>query len=164
MPEPDVARACPTTVPDAISGPMGDHLGIRATITPMSAATTPGSETFALADRMFTAIEAGDLDTLRTIYAEDFVAWANFDDSTKGVDGTMAVLGWLCKKLGNRRYDIVRRELIPGGFLQQHVLRGTAPDGSAVAMPACVVATVTDGRVVRIDEYLDPSALAALSR
>jgi ketosteroid isomerase-like protein len=44
------------------------------------------------------------------------------------------------------------------------VLRGTAPDGTAVAMPACVVAAVADGKVVRIDEYLDPGALAALSR
>ena len=31
-------------------------------------------------------------------------------------------------------------------------------------MPACVIATVTDGKVVRVDEYLDPSALAALSK
>jgi ketosteroid isomerase-like protein len=112
---------------------------------------------------MFRAIEAADLDTLRTIYADDFVAWSNFDDATKDVDGTLVVLGWLCHKLADRRYEVSRRELIDGGFLQQHVLRGTAPDGSAIAMPACVVATVSEGRVVRIDEYLDPSALAALS-
>lgn len=129
----------------------------------MSSDDPAGTAVLALADRMFRAIEQADLDALRSIYADDFVAWSNFDDGTKDVDATLSVLGWLCHKLGDRRYDVSRRELIDGGFLQQHVLRGTAPDGSAVAMPACVIATVTDGRVVRVDEYLDPSALAALS-
>lgn len=130
----------------------------------MSTAATADADVLDLAERLFRAIEAGDLDTLRTVYADDFVAWSNFDDDTKDVEGTLAVLGWLCHKLGDRRYDVARREVIAGGFLQQHVLRGTAPDGSAVAMPACVVATVRDGHVARIDEYLDPSALAALSK
>ena len=129
----------------------------------MSTAANADTEVLDLAERMFRAIEAGDLETLRPIYADDFVAWSNFDDATKDVDATMSVLGWMCHKLADRRYDVVRREPIAGGFLQQHVLRGTAPDGTAVAMPACVVAVVADGRVTRIDEYLDPSALAALS-
>ena len=130
----------------------------------MSTTESTGSDVLDLADRMFRAIEDADLDTLRTLYADDFVAWSNFDDDTKDLEGTVAVLGWLCHKLADRRYDVSRRELIDGGFLQQHVLRGTAPDGSAVAMPACVIATVTDGTVIRVDEYLDPSALAALSK
>jgi ketosteroid isomerase-like protein len=143
---------------------MGGPFQIRATITPMGTPTAADTGVLDLAERMFRAIEAGDLDTLRTIYADDFVAWSNFDDGTKDVDATLGVLGWLCHKLGDRRYDVSRRELISGGFLQQHVLRGTAPDGTAIAMPACVIATVADGRVVRVDEYLDPSALAALSK
>ncbi len=129
----------------------------------MGSAATTDTDVLDLAERMFGAIEDGDLDTLRSLYRDDFTAWTNFDDSSKSLDATLAVLGWLCAKLPDRRYDVVRREIIDGGFLQQHVLRGTAPDGSPVAMPACVVATVADGLVVRIDEYLDPSALAALS-
>ena len=31
------------------------------------------------------------------------------------------------------RYEIVRREALEGGFLQQHVLRGTAADGTYAA-------------------------------
>ena len=75
----------------------------------------------------------------------------------------MRLLGWLCAKLGDRRYDVSRRDVIPGGFLQEHVLCGTAPDGSAVAMPACIVATVADGRITRMHEYLDPVGVRALS-
>ena len=77
---------------------------------------------------------------------------------------SLRVLEWLCSKLSDRRYDVTRRDLIPGGFLQEHVLMGTAPDGSQVAMPACIVATVADGRITRINEYLDPAGVAALAR
>ena len=93
-------------------------------------------ETLALADRMFRDIEQGDLDDLREIYDPGIVVWANYDDREHDLEGSMRLLGWLCAKLGDRHYDVRRREVIPGGFLQEHVLCGTAPDGSAVAMPA----------------------------
>lgn len=120
-------------------------------------------ETLALADRMFRDIEQGDLDDLRECYHPDIVVWANYDNVEHDLDGSMRLLGWLCAKLGDRRYDVRRRDVIPGGFLQEHVLCGTAPDGSAVAMPACIVATVADGRITRMHEYLDPMGVRALS-
>jgi ketosteroid isomerase-like protein len=48
--------------------------------------------------------------------------------------------------------------------VQRHVLRGTAPDGTELAMAACIWVAVEDGRVVRMDEYLDPAGVAALLR
>jgi len=120
-------------------------------------------ETLALADRMFRDIEKGDLDDLRECYDPGIVVWANYDDREHDLDGSMRLLGWLCAKLGDRHYDVKRRDVIPGGFLQEHVLCGTAPDGSAVAMPACIVATVADGRITRMHEYLDPMGVRALS-
>jgi ketosteroid isomerase-like protein len=74
-----------------------------------------------------------------------------------------APLTWLCDHLADRRYDVTRRQVIDGGFLQEHVLRGTAPGGQVVAMPACIIATVVDGRITRIHEYLDPAGVAALT-
>ena len=120
-------------------------------------------ETLALADRMFRAIEVGDLDDLRACYDPGIIVWANYDDRELDLDRSLRVLTWLCSKLDGRRYEVKRRDLIPGGFLQEHVLCGTAPDGSAVAMPACIVATVLDGRITRINEYLDPVGVSALS-
>ena len=120
-------------------------------------------ETLALADRMFRDIEKGDLDDLRECYDPSIVVWANYDDREHDLDGSMRLLGWLCAKLRDRHYDVKRRDVIPGGFLQEHVLCGTAPDGSAVAMPACIVATVADGRITRMHEYLDPMGVRALS-
>ena len=124
--------------------------------------TDVDDEILALADRMFRCIEDGDLDTLRTLYTDDMVIWANIDGREQDVDSSMKILGWLCHKLRDRHYDVARRECIEGGFLQEHVLRGTAPDGTTIAMPACIIATVRDGRIARIHEYLDPAGVSAL--
>ena len=121
------------------------------------------TDTLNLADRMFTAIEQGDLTALQDCYAADIAVWTNFDGKELGRAAAVRMVGWLSSKLADRRYDVKRREVIDGGFLQEHVLRGTAPDGSTIAMPACIVASVADGHITRIHEYLDPAGVAALA-
>jgi uncharacterized protein len=64
--------------------------------------------------------------------------------------------------LPERRYDIVRRERLSDGFLQQHVLRGTTRSGATLEMPACLVVRVEQGRITRLDEYLDVAQAAVL--
>lgn len=114
-----------------------------------------------LADQLFNAIGAGDLDTVRRVMDPEATVWTNFDNRTVDRDRALRTIGWLVEHVAGLRYDVVRREILPGGFVQQHVLVGTAPSGQAVAMPACIVATVADGLVVRMEEYADPSVLVA---
>ncbi|MCU0268852.1 MAG: nuclear transport factor 2 family protein [Acidimicrobiales bacterium] len=114
-----------------------------------------------LAERMCRAIESADLDALQACYHPDLVTWTNTGGEVDRAR-SLEMVGWLCRKLADRHYDVHRRVALPDGFLQQHVLRGTAPDGRAVAMPACIVGIVRDGRIARMDEYLDPTALSAL--
>ncbi len=120
------------------------------------------ADAVAVARAMFAAIEAGDLDGLDVWIAGDVEAWTNFDDRTKDLDGIRRVLGWLRSKLPDLRYEEIRLEPRDGGFLQRHVLRGTAADGTEVVMPACIVAEVADGKVRAMDEYLDLAPLAVL--
>jgi ketosteroid isomerase-like protein len=120
-------------------------------------------DVFELADRLFTAIEEGDLASLHHVYDRDIVVWGNFDGRARDFHSSMKVLDWMITNLADRRYEVKRREAIEGGFLQEHVLHGTAPNGETIAMPACIIATVAEGRVTRINEYLDPAAMAALS-
>ena len=150
-PEPP-APPTPTTAPTAAP----------AAADASTADPADGAAVLALADRMFRAIETGDLDALRAVYADDVAVWTNFDDTEQPLDRAMAIVGWLCSKLSDRHYVVKRRELVAGGILQQHVLRGTAPDGTVVAMPACIVGTVAGGRITRVEEYLDPAGVAAL--
>ena len=45
--------------------------------------------------------------------------------------------------------------LLIDGFVQQHVVRGRNALGEEFAIPACLVVTVVEGRITRLDEYLD---------
>ena len=57
---------------------------------------------------------------------------------------------------------MIRREALPDGFLQQHVLEATLPDGTKWAMDACCVIRMKDGLIVRLDEYIDSAQSGAL--
>jgi ketosteroid isomerase-like protein len=115
-----------------------------------------------LADRFITAVQAGDQESVLACYAPDAVIWHNFDGVEQTVDQSLRSLRWFARTLPDRRYRILRREAIKDGFMQQHVLEAVLPDGTAWAMPACVVATVKNGLIVRLDEYLDSAHAAVL--
>jgi ketosteroid isomerase-like protein len=117
----------------------------------------------ALADRFMTAIETGDADTVRSCYAPDALIWHNNDGVEQTVEQNLKVLSWIARKLPGRRYRVLRREALKDGFLQQHVLEADLPDGTAWAMPACVVVRMAGGYITRLDEYLDSAHAAALS-
>ena len=119
------------------------------------------TETLAFAERFIGAIQTGDVETVRASYAPDARIWHNTDGVEQTVDQNMKVLGWFMRKLPARHYRITRREALKDGFLQQHVLEATLPDGTAQTLPACVIITMKDGLIVRLDEYLD-SATADL--
>jgi hypothetical protein len=47
-----------------------------------------------------------------------------------------------------------------GGFVHQHELRGVRADGVKLALPACLVCLVKDGKITRLDEYFDSARVA----
>jgi len=112
-----------------------------------------------LADRFMSAITSGDADTLRALYAPDARIWHNGPGagggSEQSVDDNLRTLRWLSRNLSGFRYEEIRRHPLPDGYVQRHVLRGTLPDGTPVEMAACLFATVSGGRITRIEEYAD---------
>lgn len=50
------------------------------------------------------------------------------------------------------------------GFVEEHAVRGTLPDGSRLDLPVCVVADVVDGKKTNLREYFDTGAAAGLIR
>ncbi len=99
---------------------------------------------------------------MRAIYAPDARIWHNNDQVTQDVAQNLAVLGWVTKNIASLRYEEVRRHVTPSGFVQQHVLRGTAPNGKPLEVPACILCSVANGRITRLDEYLDSAQLEVL--
>ncbi len=121
------------------------------------------AEKLAFAEKFLGAIESGDTETVRACYAPDAQIWHNNDGVTQTVEQNMKVLGWFMAKLPDRHYRLVRRVALPDGFLQQHVLEATLPDGTRWEMPACVIVRIENGRITRLDEYLDSAHAKALN-
>jgi ketosteroid isomerase-like protein len=112
------------------------------------------------AQRFFDAIEQGDVDTVRESYTEDVGIWHNFDDKVQTREENVATLQGMVGRISDRKYADRRIEVFSGGFVQQHVLWGTRKDGSRVSMPACIICRMRDGRIARLDEYLDSAHVA----
>ena len=116
-----------------------------------------------VAQRFIDAITVGDSDAARACYAPDANIWHNFDGITQTVDDNIALMNAMKKRVADRRYVIRRLEPIEGGYLQQHTLELTAPDGQELSIEAVAIVTVNDdGLISRIDEWLDPVPLAPL--
>lgn len=125
----------------------------------MTNSPTPHDE---LADRFIAAMVAGDTDTIATLYTDDAVIWHNFDQVEQTPAQSLKLQRWFSRNVAGLRYDDIRRFEIEGGFVQQFVLRGTTPSGKALEAPGCMVVQVKDGKIQRLDEYLDSAQMAVL--
>jgi ketosteroid isomerase-like protein len=115
-----------------------------------------------LAERLMAAITAADIEAVRDIYAPDAVIWHNNDGIEQSVDDNLRVLRWVVSNIRNLRYEDIRRQRTDGGFVQQHVVRGIAPNGRDLDIRACLICSVSKGRITRLEEYLDSAQIAAL--
>ena len=115
-------------------------------------------------NRFFAAIEAGDIEQVKAIYAPDCLIWHNDDLLEQPVEDNLKVLAGLHRALSGLRYDIVRRAATADGVLQQHVLRGRLPNGAEVELHAAMYLQVRDGHITRIEEYLDSARRAEIRK
>jgi uncharacterized protein len=120
------------------------------------------AETEALAARLVTCIEAGDIEGVGACFGPEATVWHNDDGLTVSATKVLRVLAWLARNVTGLRYEVARRAATADGYVQQHVLRGTTADGSELALPACLVVRVAQGRITHLDEYLDSAGTAAL--
>ena len=110
-----------------------------------------------------TALNDAVADGVRASYSTDARIWHNFDDKYQTVEENIKSMHWLHSKLSNVDYDIQKRMVIPGGFLQQHILRGTLASGKPFALHACAICKVDNGRITELEEYLDTAQARPLS-
>ena len=79
------------------------------------------------------------------------------------VEEQLEVTRWLNERLKSLKYEIVSRHSFDDGYVQQYVMHGTLVNGGeAFRMPVCMNVTVRDGRIARLDEYLDSAHLKPL--
>lgn len=115
-----------------------------------------------IAKRLFDALESGDMSELKALYAKDATLWTNTAQRDLAAREVAAFVPLFIKKMPDRRY--INRRVTPfeGGFIHRHRLTGTRKDGARVAAECCAVVSVADGKVTRVEEYLDSRQQDAL--
>jgi uncharacterized protein len=116
-----------------------------------------------VADVLFEALLAGDGGKLEELFDPAAVLWHNF---TGHEDGRAAFVPGFVRFAGmvqGLKFEDVRRVGTPTGFVEQHTLTGRTADGTPVAIRECLIGTVKDGRITRLNEYLDSAQLAPLA-
>ncbi|MCV7090185.1 nuclear transport factor 2 family protein [Mycobacterium interjectum] len=129
--------------------------------------TTTAETILDVADRLFAAIERGDVVGVDRLWSNDVAVWrvgARRGPTASDDKGrAMRVIDWFVTATTQRRYEILDRQLFDGGFVQQHILHATGHAGQSISMRVCIVIRVgTGGLIDRIDEYFDPAEIAPL--
>jgi ketosteroid isomerase-like protein len=123
----------------------------------------PGYPLASVADRLFSAIGAGDVDAVAAMWSDDVTVWHAGDKRPSEKARAIRVIEWFVSATADRHYDVLDRRFFDGGFVQQHVLHGTARDGTPYSLRVGIIIGVgPDGLITRVDEFLDPADLAPL--
>ena len=116
----------------------------------------------AVAARFTECLLEGDVEGVDALYHDDVVVWRNIDDRELSKRQVMKVVRFLADNLEGLAYNNIRVRPIQDGYVQQHILSGTAANGQEVNAHACLIVTLEDGRIRRLDEYLDGTQIQAL--
>ena len=114
-----------------------------------------------LAELLFSALARGDATQVRGLCASDLEASQN-NGPSMNLDSLLAFAGAVANVVQEFRYEDAIRSTTETGFVEEHSVRGTLPDGSALELAVCVVADVRDGKITSLREYVDTAAAAGL--
>lgn len=123
----------------------------------------PGYAAASVADRLFSAIEAGDVESVAAMWSDEVTVWHAGDKRRSAKARAIRVIEWLLSVTADRHYDVLDRQHFHGGFVQQHILHGTTRTGTAYSLRVGIIVRVShDGLITQVDEYFDPADLAPL--
>lgn len=110
-------------------------------------------------ERFVAALATGDAGALDALFTDDAVIWHNYDQVGQPAREALAALAGLAALAP--RYEIAGRDLVDGACVQRHVVHITLPGGQPASIPAIQRISVVNGRIRRIDEYMDSAQMAA---
>ena len=114
-----------------------------------------------LCTTFFDAYQDRRVDVLDRVLADDCIIWHNvFGRETTKADNLSRFHD---SYAGQRRrtYDDRTINTFEDGFVIQYSLGGVMHTGHRSSMPICIVGRCKDGKITRIDEYMDTSKFAA---
>ena len=114
-----------------------------------------------ICEQFFDAYENKRDDILDKLYSDDCIIWHNvFGKDTTREDNLAAMR--VDKGQRRRTYNDRTINTFADGFVIQYTLNGVMHDGHVgPGLSICIVGRVSNGRITRIDEYIDSSKFAA---
>lgn len=109
-------------------------------------------------DRFFGSMQPCDTAALRDCLTEDAIVWHSFDRVMMRPDDVVKSWEGMATSFTDRSVTDVRRQQTATGYVQQHLFVVRGKDGVRKAWPVCIVVQIRDGRIARLDEYIDLSA------
>jgi len=119
-------------------------------------------DTLNFARNFVTFLQEGNYEKVRASYQPHCKIWHNFDDHTQTVDENLKLLAVMLNASEKIEYVINRLEVIENGYLQHHTLKMTAKTGKTYSTEACIIATLEDGKLSDIKEWIDTKPLAPI--
>lgn len=116
-----------------------------------------------LSESLFAAFAACDDGAVHKLCASDFRASQN-GGLAMDLDTLLGFNTAVHTAVRDFRYEKAVRSATATGFVEEHAVRGTLPDGSRLDLQVCVVAEVSGGKVTALREYFDSKAAEGLIR
>ena len=116
-----------------------------------------------ISESLFAALATCNDDAVRKLCAPGFRARQN-GGPVLDLDTLLGFNAAVHKAVRDFRYENPIRSATATGFVEEHAVRGTLPDGSSLDLQVCVVADVSGGKVTALREYLDGKAAEGLIR
>jgi len=114
-----------------------------------------------LAKALFEAFGKGDAESVRRLCAPNFEARQN-NGPVMTLEPLLEFALAVYQVVEGFRYEDAVRSETGSGFVEEHNVRGTLPDGSELDLAVCVVADVREGKVSNVREYFDSASAAGL--
>jgi ketosteroid isomerase-like protein len=114
-----------------------------------------------LCETFFNAYQDRRVDILERVLADDCVIWHNVFGRETTKQDNLERHHDSYRDQRRRTYDDRIVNTFHDGFVIQYQLRGVMTNGHTGSLWICIVARVRDGRITRIDEYMDSGRFAA---
>ena len=115
-------------------------------------------------DALANHMETGDETAIRAVLAPDAVFWHNHDDVDMNVEDGLKGVAMLRTIVDGLKLEVVSEEPVPDGVVIQTIFRATVKhSGKELAGRNCIFLREKDGKLARLEEYVDPTFGAQLS-
>ena len=112
----------------------------------------------AISATLHAALVTGDTRALASLCRDDVVVWHNSDRVEIGKGTALERISALSQIANTVTLETVRFIETEVGFVEQIVIRGTLnATGKPLELHNCLLVSVVDGKIERIDEYVDPT-------